>query len=77
MDARTCGTPSVCKPFSYDCGGFAADGPAATGRAGGWDSGCYKAIADKPDNGWEYGNRYAEIYPTARAAACSGAASAD
>ena len=64
--------------FSYDCGSFAADDdPAATGRARGLDNGCYAAIADKPDNGWEYGNHYAEIYPTARAAAWNGAEAAE
>jgi hypothetical protein len=59
--------------FSYDCGGFSDDPTQVSGL----DNGCYKAIADKPNNGWEYGNKYAELYPTARAAAWSGANSAE
>ena len=61
--------------FSYDCGGFSDD--PSDSQASSLDNGCYKAIADKPGNGWEYGNQYAEIYPTARAAAWNGADAAE
>ena len=40
--------------FSYDCKGA---------------NNCYTAIADKPNNAWEYGNQYAEIWSSARQAA--------
>ena len=49
--------------FSFDCN--ISD---RAGQATGFN-GCNPAIADKPDNGWEYGNHYAEIWPSARAAA--------
>ena len=48
--------------FSFDCN------ISAVAETTGFN-GCNPTIADKPDNGWEYGNHYAEIWPSARAAA--------
>ena len=60
---KECASNALWTGFSFDCN-ISDSAPQATGF-----NGCNPAIADKPDNGWEYGNHYAEIWPSARAAA--------